>query len=63
MRSMAVAKNKVDKCIDRFQRQKNAAENELMIALRNEDRDEAIRQEAKMEAWDDVLCFLKGARK
>lgn len=60
---MPAVKNKVTQCIDRFQLQKNAAENKLMIALRDEDRDEAIRQEAKMEAWDDVLCFLKGARK
>ncbi len=64
---MAVAKNKVDKCIDWLKLNRNYAENKLMVSIQNEEVEEARRAEVMFEVWNDALegvqDILKGARK
>ncbi len=64
---MAVAKNKVDKCIDWLKLNRNYAENKLMISTQNGEVGEARHAEIMFEVWNDALegvqDILKGARK
>lgn len=64
---MAVAKNKVDKCIDWLKLNRNYAENKLMVSIQNGEVGEARHAETILETWNDALegvqDILKGARK